>query len=105
MDFSIKEFSKKKKKKKLSAVIYIYIYIYIYRRSKCGKPNDELPVEGSKPNDELPVEGSREDTVLQCEFVDECKAMDMKQSSNCSGFNVTFRPSAFFRRGTLLIYR
>ena len=63
-------------------------------RSKCGKPNDELPVEGS-----------RKDTVLQCECVDECNAMDMKQTSNCSGFNVTFRPSAFFRRGTLLIYR
>ena len=30
---------------------------------KCGKSNDELPVEGS-----------RKDTVLQCEFVDECKA-------------------------------
>ena len=74
--------------------IYVYICIYIYRRSKCGKPNDELPVEGS-----------RKDTVLQCEFVDECKVMDMKQTSNCSGFNVTFRPSAFFRRGTLLIYR
>ena len=28
--------------------------------------------------------------------------MDMKQTSNCSGFNVTFRPSAFFRRGTYL---
>ena len=70
------------------------LYIYIYRRSKCGKPNDELPVEGS-----------RKDTVLQCEFVDEYKVMDMKQTSNCSGFNVTFRPSAFFRRGTLLIYR
>ena len=78
----------------LSAVSYIYIYIYIYRRSKCGKPNDELPVEGS-----------RKDTLLQCEFVDECKSMDMKQTSNCSGFNVTFRPSAFFRRGTLLIYK
>ena len=34
------------------------------------------------------------DTVLQCEFVDECKVMDMKQTSNCSGFNVTFRPSS-----------
>ena len=66
----------------------------MFRRSKCGKPNDELPVEGS-----------RKDTVLQCEFVDEYKVMDMKQTSNCSGFNVTFRPSAFFRRGTLLIYR
>ena len=75
-------------------VFVIYIYKFIYRRSKWGKPNDELPVEGS-----------RKDTVLQCEFVDECKAMDMKQTSNCSGFNVTFRPSAFFRRGTLLIYR
>ena len=50
---------------------------------KCGKSNDELPVEGS-----------RKDTVLQCEFVDECKAMDMKQTSNCSGFNMTFRPSS-----------
>ena len=79
--------SKKKKKK-------IYIYIYIYRRSNCGKPNDELPVEGS-----------RKDTVLQCEFVDEYKVMDMKQTSNCSGFNVTFRPLAFFGRGTLFIYR
>ena len=38
-------------------------------------------------------------------YKDECKTMDMKQTSNCSGFNVTFRPSAFFRRGTLLIYR
>ena len=56
----------------------------MFRRSKCGKPNDELPVEGS-----------RKDTVLQCEFVDEYKVMDMKQTSNCSGFNVTFRPSAF----------
>ena len=36
---------------------------------------------------------------------DEYKVMDMKQTSNCSSFNVTFRPSAFFRRGTLLIYR
>ena len=24
--------------------------------------------------------------MLHCEFVDECKAMDMKQTSNCSGF-------------------
>ena len=54
-----------------------------HTRSKCGKPNDELPVEGS-----------RKDTVLQCEFVDECKVMDMKQTSNCLGFNVTFRPSS-----------
>lgn len=60
-----------------------YICIFRYRRSKCGKANDELPVEGS-----------RKDTVLQCEIIDECKAMDMKQTSNCSGFNVTFRPSS-----------
>ena len=40
-------------------------------RNKCGKLYDELPVEGSK-----------KDTVLQCEFVDKCKAMDMKQTSN-----------------------
>ena len=60
-----------------------FIYIYIYRRSKCGKPNDELPVEGF-----------RKDTVLQCEFVDKRKVMDMKQTSNCSSFNVTFRPSS-----------
>ena len=26
----------------------------------------------------------------------------MKQTSNCSGFNATFRPSAFFRCGTYL---
>ena len=39
-------------------------------------------------NDELPVEGSKKDTVLQCEFVDKCKAMNMKQTSNCSGFNI-----------------
>ena len=75
----------------LMNILYIYI---LYIRNKCGKPNDELPVEGS-----------RKDTVLQCEFVDECKAMDMKQTSNCSGLNVTFRTSAFFRRGALLIYR
>ena len=45
----------------ISIYIYMYIYIYIYisRRNKCGKPNYELPVEGS-----------RKDTVLQCEFVD-----------------------------------
>ena len=60
-----------------------FLNIYIYRRSKCGKPNDELPVEGS-----------RKDTVLQCEFVDKRKVMDMKQTSNCSSFNVTFRPSS-----------
>ena len=64
-------------------------YICIYRQNKCGKPNDELPVEGSK-----------QDTVLQCEFVDKCKAMNMKQTSNCSGFDM--EASAFFRRGTLL---
>ena len=74
--------------------IYIYIYIFIYRQNKCGKPHDELPVEGPK-----------KDTVLQCEFVDKCKAMNMKQTSNCSSFNMTFRPSAFLRLGTLLIYR
>ena len=62
--------------------------------NECGKPNDELSVEGSK-----------KDTVLQCEFVDECKAMNMKQTSNCCGFNMTFRRSAFLRRGTVLIYR
>jgi len=71
-----------------------FFEIAIYRQNKCGKPNDELPVEGSM-----------KDTVLQCQFVDECKAMDMKQTSNCSSFNMTFRPSAFLRRGTLLIYR
>ena len=26
----------------------------------------------------------------------------MKKTSNCSGFNATFRPSAFFRCGTYL---
>ena len=57
-------------------IIYIYIYIYI-RQNKCGKPNEELPVEGS-----------RKDTLLQFEFVDKCKAMNMKQTSNCSGFNM-----------------
>ena len=31
--------------------------------------------------------------MLQCEFVDDCKAMDMKQTSNCSGFKM-FRPSS-----------
>ena len=40
-----------------------------------------------------------------CMYVDECKVMDMKQTSLCSGFNMTFGPSAFFRRRTLLIYR
>ena len=72
--------------------IYIYIYIYIYRQNKYGKPNDELPVEGSK-----------KDTVLQCEFVDKCKAMNMKQTSNSSGFNMDV--SALLRHRTLLIYR
>ena len=37
--------------------------------------------------------------------IDKCKGMNMKEISNCSGFNMMFRPSAFFRRGTLLIYR
>ena len=41
--------------------------------------------------------------MLQCEFVDKCKAMNMKQTSYCSGFDMD--ASAFFRRGTLLIYR
>ena len=58
--------------------------MYKCRQNKCGKPNDELPVEGSK-----------KDTVLQCDFVDKCKAMNMKQTSNCSGLNMTFQPSAF----------
>ena len=47
-----------------------------------------------KSNDERPVEGSRKDTVLEREFVDEFKAMEMKQTSNCSGFNMTFQPSS-----------
>ena len=72
--------------------LYIYIYIYIDRINNYGKPNNELPVEGTK-----------KDTVLQCEFVDKCKAMNMKQTSNCSGFNMDV--SALLRHGTLLIYR
>ena len=47
-----------------------------------------------KSNDERPVEGSRKDTVLEREFVDEFKAIEMKKTSNCSGFNMTFQPSS-----------